>query len=163
MDSSTPCRSPCVPFLTLAAVFGLLVLLATGGCVHDTTGKTPGVHRLYQVHFSVYRLKDHATLASVTLPVRLGERAAVRTDSRVPVEDRPALPEFAATLTATGTRGLYQIVTKIAIWEAARNKKGKLKISKRNQGTLLPIRLGTAENASPDGDPIQVEVTVDAR
>ena len=155
------------PFVVLAAAFGLLASFAFGGCAREATGKQPGpsetARRTYQVHFAVYRSQDHAALAAVTIPVHLGQSANVRTDSRVALESRAALPEFAATLTATNTPGRYQIVTKVAIREAARNKKGKLKISKRNQGALLPLRLGTTENASPDGDPVQIEVRVDAR
>ena len=145
----------------------VLALFSLEGCAHRTVfvDKNPvAVGRgEFRVLFTVTRLKDHGLLASVSLPLRLGQKAVTRTDSRAATEEKTALPEFAATLTATRTPGLYQLVTKIAIREAARNKKGKLKVSKRNQGALLPIRPGVPEAASPDGDPVQVEVKLEGR
>ena len=152
--------------VTAASMF-MLVVLFLGGCAHQpvASDKSPvTVHREdFRVTFTVTRLIDHGSLASVSLPLKLGQKAAVKTDSRSATEEKPALPEFAATLTPTHTPGLYQLVTKVAIREAARNKKGKLKVAKRNQGSLLPIRLGVPETASSDGDPVQIAVKLEAR
>ena len=162
-------REPLRPglFMVVGALVLTFTLWALGGCVRQVPA--PGAHSavagrgVYQVHFTVSRLKDHSPLASVSIPLRLGEKAVVRTDLRVAAEDKPALPAFTAILTTTQTPGLYQLVTKVAIRETARNKKGKLKVSKRNLGALLPVRLGVTETASPDGDPIEVNVRVDHR
>lgn len=117
----------------------------------------------YEVRFTVTRLKDHSPILAMTVPLTLGQRAVVRTSSKVAKEDTPALPEFAAQLSRTKTAGVFQLVTKVAIREASRNKKGKLKITKRNEGALLPLRLGEENLASPAGDPIQINVRVDRR
>ena len=152
--------------MTMLGFAAVLVALLSG-CVHpqdqQANGAAPIARAGYVVRFHASRLKDHTTLAVVSVPLRLGQNASVRTDPKHATEDRPALPTFAATLTRTNPAGGYQLVTKVAIREAARNKKGKLKVSKRNQGALLPIRLGETQTASPADDPIQVDVQVDHR
>ena len=168
MEAPTRRKPRFFGFVTSACVPAwIALLLFLSGCAQHLPGSqinsSAADRRVYVVHFTASRLKDHAALASVSLPVRTGQRTAVKTDSRVATEGKPALPVFSATLTTTQISGLYQLVTKVAIREAARNKKGKLKISQRNQGALLPVRLGVTEAASPDGDPIQIAVRVDAR
>lgn len=168
MEADSACEAPRHGSRAWTKVLVLaFTLLAAGGCAPqaaapETRGAAASRPR-YEVHFTAVRAKDHSPLASVSIPLRLGVKGTVSTGQRRATEDKPALPSFAATLTTTRTPGLYQLVTKIAIREAARNKKGKLKTSKRNQGALLPIRPGATEVASPDGDPIEVNVRVDHR
>ena len=150
----------------------LLVLsacLSLAGCARqnrdgkDVRASAPVPRTGYEVHFSATRLKDKSSLLSVTVPASLGRRSTVRTSSKAATEDAPALTQFTVLLSRTGTPGTFQLVTKVAIREAARNKKGKLKVAKRNQGSLLPVRLGEEQVASSANDPIQIAVRVERR
>ena len=117
--------------------------------------------RRYAIRFMTMRTKDRSPLVSATVNTTLNVRQSVRTNSVAPSEESPALPQFTATLTRTVSPQSFQLVTKIVLREATRNKKGKLKVSTRNLGALLPIRLGETQTASPANDPVLVEVRVD--
>ena len=98
--------SPLIPSLLLRVSAALLCLFL-GACSQPDL-PPPGTHAsstraAYIVHFGVTRLKDHSSLASVNVPLRLGQTAVVRTGSKLATEEKPALPEFAATLTGTKT------------------------------------------------------------
>ena len=147
----------------LLALVSTLACLGVTGCISSPAQPVQSSRATYEVHFVATRLKDHALLASVDLPVRLGQRAIVRTGSKVATEEKPALPEFTATSQTTKASGIYQLITKVAIRETARNKKGKLKRSERNQGALVPIRLGETQVVSVAEDSIQVDVRVERR
>ncbi len=139
-----------------------LACLGAAGCA----GRSPtpaGAPAGYRVYFSATRLKDHTVLVAGSTPAFLGQTAQVRTASTVAAEDLPALPNFAATVSLTRTPGMVQLITKTSIRELVRTKKGKLRLTKRDQGALLPVRLGEAQNASPTGDPVQIEVRVERR
>ena len=51
-----------------------------------------------------------------------------------------------------------EVVTRVTVLEARRNKKGKLKLHKRFIGALLPMRPGETLGVSGPGEPIAVEV-----
>ena len=44
-----------------------------------------------------------------------------------------------------------------------RNKKGKLKVTKRFIGALVPTRVGESQIVSVEGDPIRVEARLEHR
>ena len=144
----------------VGTVLSTLVGLGLAGCA---SAPAQPARAGYAVRFTATRLKDHTLLALVSVPVRLGQRGDARTGSKVATEEKPALPEFMATLQTTKASGIYQLVTKVAVREVARNKKGKLKRSQRNEGALVPIRLGETQVVSVPEDPIQLEVRVERR
>ena len=125
------------------------------------TAPSPRPRAAYRVIWTATRASDHAALISASVRVRAGGSATVRTDSKRPTEDRPAFPAFTVRLTATKTPGVLQLVTRASLREAARNKKGKLKFSKRNIGSLVPIRPGETQLISPASDPVHLEVRLE--
>lgn len=141
-----------------------LVACAIGLAVAGCAG-TPArpLRSGYVAVLNVTRLKDHSALASASLPLALGQKAVRHARVGKPTEDTPVFPTFAATLQTTRTPGVYQVVTRVSIREAARNKKGKLKYSKRDEGALLPVRLGETQLASTAADPIQIDIRVERR
>lgn len=132
-------------------------LIGLVGCAGSDTS-TPAS---YKISFTASRLKDQSPLGTASTSVALGQTALVRVDTSAATEDSPALPRFAVTLTSTRTPGVFQLLIKASVQEAARNKKGKLKRSQRFEGALLPIRLGETQHASASGDPVQIDVSVD--
>lgn len=128
--------------------------------VRSVAGTGPG---RYEVRFAVTRLKDHRPLSAATLPLDVGRKSTIHQRPPAPTEDTPAVTDYSATLVNTRTPGEFQLVTKVALREANRNKKGKLKRSQRNEGALLPIRVGETQNASASTDPVQIEVHLERR
>ena len=123
------------------------VLLLAAGCA-GPAAKTPVSRETYRAVWSVRRAADNTPLASVTSPpVRVGAE-----------ENRPAFPEFLARLSPIRRSAQIELVTRVAVLEATRNKKGKLKIRKRFIGGLLPIRPGEKLGVNGPGDPMVVEV-----
>ena len=120
-----------------------------------------GQRAAYRVVWTATRTSDHAALVSASTTVSAGDAVTVRTDSRHPSEDRPAFPSFTARLSRTKTPGVLQLVSRASLLEAARNKKGKLKVSKRNIGSLVPIRVGETQLISLPGDPVHLEVRLE--
>ena len=57
--------------------------------------------------------------------------------------------------------GVFELVTRVSVREAIRNKKGKLKFSKRFIGALVSARPGETQVVSAEGDPIQVEARLE--
>ncbi len=149
----------------MRAVFLCLVpvLLLAGGCAGPAS-KTPVSRESYRAVWTVRRAAGNATLAGVTSPpVRVGGGPLrVRTDSQRPEENRPAFPEFVARLSPMPRSTQIELVTSVAVLEAVRNKKGKLKVHKRFIGGLLPIRPGEKLGVSGPGDPILVEVELES-
>ena len=137
-------------------VLGLAVMLSA--CAAPPSAR-PGA--AYRVVWNATRASDHAAMFSTSVRVVAGGTATVRTDSTRPLEDRPAFPSFTARLTRTKTPGVLQLVTRASLREAARNKKGKLKFSKRNIGSLVPIRPGETQFISSPSDPVHLEVRLE--
>ncbi len=137
------------------------VLWLAAGCAHPANGPTEG--QVHRVTWTVRRADNNQPLAGVTSPpVRVGGgRLAVKTDSRLATEDRPAFPEFVVRLSPIRRSTQIELVTRVAVLETHRNKKGKLKVNKRYIGGLLPMRPGEKLGVSGPGDPIAVEVELD--
>ena len=133
---------------------------ADGKQVRPVAATGPG---RYEVRFVVTRLKDHGPLATAVLPLAVGRKATVHRRPPAPREENPVVTDYSATLSPIRTPGIFQLVTKVALREANRNKKGKLKFSQRNEGSLLPIRPGETQNASASADPVQIEVHLERR
>ena len=95
------------------------------------------------------------------MSVAIGRQAILHTDSIRPTEDKPAFTSFTARLSTTKTPGVLQLVTRADLRESIRNKKGKLRVSKRNIGALLPIRPGEVQLTSLPTDPVQLEVRLE--
>lgn len=135
------------------------VLLFAAGCA-GPAAKTPVSRETYRAVWTVRRAADNTSLAGVTSPpVRVnGGELRVRTDSQRAEENRPAFPEFLAKLSSIRRSTQIELVTRVVVFEATRNKKGKLKVHKRFIGGLLPIRPGEKLGVSGPGDPIAVEV-----
>ena len=141
--------------------FVVPVVLLAVGCAGPAP--TPANAAPYRVVWHAKRAADNTPLVAVTSPVlRVGGSATVRTDSQTPGENRPAFPEFTARLSPTNQPGRVELVTRASLHEVARNKKGKLKKSKRYIGALLPIRPGETLGVNGPGDPIVVEVRLEA-
>ncbi len=135
------------------------VLLLAAGCAHpDAKGPTSG--QTYRAVWTVRRAADNKPLAGVTSPpVRVGGgELRVRTDSQRAEDNRPAFPEFLARLSPIRRSAQIELVTRVTVLDAVRNKKGKLKVHKRFIGALLPIRPGEKLGVSGPGDPVVVEV-----
>ena len=135
------------------------VLLFAAGCA-GPAAKAPVSRESYRAVWTVRRAADNKVLAGVTSPpihVNGGE-FRVRTDSQRAEENRPAFPEFLAKLTTIRQSTQIELATRVAVLEASRNKKGKLKIHKRFIGGLLPIRPGEKLGVSGPGDAFAVEV-----
>ena len=140
-------------------------LLLTGFALPGCVGQTPAPSRAnaYLVTFTATRTVDHTPLVSATVPVTLGGEGNVKTASRSPAENQPALPDFLVRLNRTRQAGVYELVTRASVRELARNKKGKLKGSKRYIGALVPTRLGETQVVSTDSDPVHLEARLERR
>ena len=135
------------------------VLLLTAGCSHPAVD-SPTTGQVYRAVWTVRDAANNQHLIGVTSPpVRVGGgELRVRTDSQRATEERPAFPEFLARLTPMRRSTQIEVVTRVTVLEARRNKKGKLKVHKRFIGALLPMRPGEKLGVSGPGDPIAVEV-----
>lgn len=141
--------------------FALAALVLTG-----CAGRTPNPARgpnAFTVVFSVTRAKDHAAIASISLPTIPGSEARTKVAAKAPAENEPAVREFIARLNRTRQPGVYELVTRVSLREAIRNKKGKLKVNKRFIGALAPTRVGESQVVSAEGDPVQVEARLERR
>ncbi len=138
---------------------GALILT---GCAGRTADPARG-SRAYVVHISTTRTADHGPISSVAVPVALGSEGKVKAASRRPVENQPVTTEFLVRLNRTRQPGVYEMVTRVVVKEENRNKKGKLKVSKRFLGSLVPTRLGETQIVSADSDPIHVEARLERR
>ena len=127
---------------------------------HPRPGQSGAV---YRVSWTATRTSDHAPLASGSVTVAMESSATVRLHPAQPTEDRPAFTRFSARLHATRNPGVLQLVTRADLREAARDKKGRLKPTKRNIGALLPIRVGETQATSIPGDPVHLEVRLERR
>ena len=90
-----------------------------------------------------------------------GHSATVHTSSRHPAENTPAFPGFTVRLHGTRTPGVVQLVSRVSLLETVRNKKGKLKVTKRNIGALLPMRAGETQPTNMPGDPVDLTVRLE--
>ena len=135
------------------------VLLLAAGCSHPADD-SPTNGRVYRAVWTVRRADNNQHLIGVTSPpVRVGGgELRVKTASQRAEEDRPAFPEFLARLSPMRRSTQIELVTRVTVLEARRNKKGKLKVHKRFIGALLPIRPGEKLGVSGPGDPLAVEV-----
>ena len=140
----------------------LLAVFCLSGCAGQNGNPVPAANR-YVVFFSATHPADHAVILSVSVPVTLGNEASVKTSSRRPVENQPVLPQFLVRLNRRTPAGVYELVTRVAVREAIRNKKGKLKITKRFIGALVPTRLGETQVVSAESDPIHLEARLERR
>ena len=131
------------------------------GCAAQT--QTASRANAYVVVFSATRTADHAPLASAPVPVIVGGEGRVKTASKTPEENRPALPEFVVRLKRARQSGTYELVTRASVRETARNKKGKLRASKRYIGALVPTRVGETQVVSTESDPIHLEARLERR
>lgn len=152
---------------TIPLAFALCVLLLVGCARHGASDDkqvrlaAETQRGRYLVQFTAVRLKDQSPLTTATIPVGVGQRVTVKRTTPKPTEITPEFTAFTAALDPTAKAGVLQLVTKVAIREAAHNKKGKLKFSQRNQGALLPIRPGESQVASESGDPVQITVRLE--
>ena len=133
-------------------------VLAVSACASE---RAPSSRATYRVVWTATRTSDHAALISASVAVGAGGSATVRTGAKHPTEDRPALPSFTARLSRARRSGVLELVSRADLLEAARNKKGKLKVSKRNIGSLVPIRAGETQLISLPGDPVHLEVRLE--
>lgn len=148
-----------VPILCRCLVLAALLLM---GCAAQTPGLVRGPNR-FAVVFTVTRSTDHAAIAAVSLPVNLGNEGKVKIDAHAPGEKQPVAPGFLARLNRTRQPGVYELVTRVSVREAIRNKKGKLKVNQRFIGALVATRLGETRIVSAEGDPIHVEARLEHR
>ncbi len=144
-----------IPFCCL-----VLAALVLTGCAGQTPSPTRGANA-YTVVFAVTRTADHAGLGSISLPVSPGHEAKAKTSAKVPGENQPVVREFLARLNRTRQPGVYELVTRVSVREAIRNKKGKLKVNDRFIGALVPTSLGENQIVSAEGDPIHVEARLE--
>ncbi len=146
-------------FTILAGLF--LASSALSGCAGTASRPTPS--NAYVVIFSATRTADHAPIVSVSVPVTLDGQGSIKTDSKTPAENRPALPEFLVRLKRARQPGVYELVTRVSARELVRNKKGKLKTTRRFLGALVPARLGEVQVVSTESDPIHLEARLERR
>ena len=119
---------------------------------------------IYRLVWTATRSADQSPLASVSTRIAANQSTRVRTDSIQATESKPAFPLFTAELSRTRTPGVFELVTRTSLREASRNKKGKLKIRKRNIGALVPIKPGEpAQLISEASDPVRLEVRLERR
>lgn len=150
---------PAVRRATASLLIAIGCITAFSSCA---TTQPPGrTGAVYRVAWTASRTSDHAPLASGSVRIIVGGSATTRLHSQPPTEDKPTFTRFTARLTATRTAGLFQLVTRADMREATRNKKGKLKIAKRNIGALLPIRAGETQVTNTPSDPVHVEVRLE--
>ena len=138
---------------TLLAAVALMLISA---CASSPGAVSP--RGLYRVTWNATRASDHAPLATASALVAPGRSTTVRTDSRRPAENTPAFPSFTVRLYGTKTADVLQLVSRASLLEATRNKKGKLKITKRNIGALLPMHVGETFPTNTPGDPVDLTV-----
>ena len=119
--------------------------------------------RRYVVHFAAVRRVEQTPLSSFSVPVVVGRASTVRLGRARPTEQTPVFNSATATLSRTRAPGTFQLVTKVALREASRTRKGKLKVNPRNEGSLLPIRVGETQPASTPEDPVQISVRLEPR
>ena len=146
-------------FPFLAAL--LLASCGLPGCAG--TMSQPKRSNSYVVIFAATRTADHAPIVSVSVPVTLDGEGNVKTNSKTPAENRPALPDFLVRLKRGRQPGVYELVTRVSARELIRNKKGKLKTMNRFLGALVPTRLGETEVVSTETDPIHLEARLERR
>ncbi len=142
----------------LPLLFALACSAALSSCATAPANRS-GV--VYRVMWTATRTSDHAPLASFPLRVPAGSSATAHPRFSPPTETSPAFTQFSAHFNASRNPGVLQLVTKVDLREAARNKKGKLKVSRRNIGALLPIRPGETQLTSLPSDPVHLEVRVE--
>ncbi len=116
---------------------------------------------LYRVTWTATRASDHVPLATASALVAPGHSVTVRTNSRRPAENSPAFPSFTVRLQKTRATGVLELVSRASLLEANHNKKGKLKVTKRNIGALLPMRAGETQPTNTSGDPVQLNVQLE--
>ncbi len=147
------------PAMRAALLYLVPVLMLAAGCARPAAqGPTSG--QTYRAVWTVRNAADNKLLAGVTSPpVRVGGgELRVRTESQRAGDNRPAFPEFLARLSPIRRSTQIELVTRVTVLDAVRNKKGKLKVHKRFIGALLPIRPGEKLGVNGPGDPITVEV-----
>ena len=150
-----------VKFMSRALfIHRMAVPLLAAGLFSCTSPSVPS-WTTYRLEWTATRTADHTVLFSTSMRLPLGSDAAINTDSTRPTEDRPALPRFSARLSRTKSPGVLQLVTRAEVREETRTKKGKMKITKRNIGALLPIRAGETQEASLPTDLIHLEVRLE--
>ena len=123
----------------------------------------PAARAEYRLDWTATRVADHAPLVSVAMDLPFPGAAAIRTDSVQPQEARPAFPRFSASLSPTHTQGTLELVARASLREIHRNKKGKLRKTKRNIGALIPIRPGETQTLSAASDPVHLEVRLERK
>ena len=138
----------------------MLAAMVLTGCAAQAPAPVRGPNA-YTVVFSVTRSSDHAAIATVSLPVGLGSEAKLTKRTTAPGENQPVAPGFLVRLNRTRQPGVFELVTRVSVREAIRNKKGKLKFSKRFIGALVPTRPGETQVVSVEGDPIHVEARLE--
>ena len=149
-------------WLGWAVAVAALASLTLAGCAAPS-GTAPREPNGYVVRFVVTRSADHAALGSASVPVILGSQGKVKIAAPKPAENQPVLPQYFVRLNRKSRSGVYELVTRVAVREAIRNKKGKLKFSQRFIGALVPARLGETQVVSAEGDPIHVEARLERR
>ena len=139
-------------------------LLAVAIALISACASGPGVETpsaLYHVTWTATRASDHVSLATASAIIAPGHAATVYTKSRHPAENAPAFPSFTARLSGTRVPGVLQLVSRVSLLEASRNKKGRLKVTKRNIGALLPMRAGETLPTNAPGDPVELIVRLE--
>ncbi len=140
----------------------IVAAIATALVSACASGPGPGSTRgVYRVTWTATRASDHVPLATVSALVAPGGSVTIRTRSRHPSENEPAFTGFTARLHKTRTIGVLELVSRASLLEAARNKKGKLKVTKRNIGALLPMRAGETQPTNTPGDPVELSVRLE--
>ena len=132
------------------------------GCAGHADQPAPGASA-YIVRFAATQTPNHAPLASASVPVVLGSEGTVKTGAKRPAENQPVLTEFVVRLNRAKQPGVYELVTRVAVREAIRTKKGKLKVNTRYIGALVPTRLGETQAVSTESDPIHLEARLERR
>ena len=135
------------------------VALLASSCATASTERPRAIYRLI---WTATRSADQSSLVSVSTQIAANQSTKVRTDSTQAMESKPAFPLFTAELSRTRAAGVFELVTRASLREASRNKKGKLKIHKRNIGALVPIKPGEpAQLISEASDPVHLEVRLE--
>ena len=148
--------SPKLLRLALSAAVTMALLPA---CASDP-GPEP-TRGIYRVTWTATRASDHVQLVTASVLVGPGRSATVHTHSRRPAENNPAFPSFTVRLYGTKADGVLQLVSRASLLEINRNGKGKLKVTKRNIGALLPMRAGETLPTNTPGDPVDLTVRLE--